>query len=71
MRAPKTYRGKQLSFEEVFRSPFPQQTYEEAKRILNKIRESHGPEYGWLEIESEIKETPRGYVAIRHHAQYK
>ena len=71
MKAPSTYNGKSLVFEETFRSAFPMPTEEAARRVLESIREVHSESYGWIEIDSRIEETQAGYVAVRHHAQYK
>lgn len=71
MNAAKERNGKTLVYEETFRSGFPVPTQEEANRILNEIREIHSSLYGWVELEAYIDPTPEGYVAVRHHAQYK
>lgn len=71
MKAPMYYDGKQLRFEEIFRSPFARPTKESAQEVLNSIRAAHNSAYGWVELEARIEETSQGFVAVRHHAQYK
>lgn len=70
-RAPETYNGKKLIFEETFRSPFVRPTKEAAQKILDNIRTMHASEQGWLEIEAGIEPKDGGFVAVRHHAKYK
>lgn len=69
--APMYHDGKQLKFEEVFRSPFARLTKESAQEVLNSIRAAHDSVYGWVELDAWIEETSQGFVAVRHHAQYK
>ena len=71
MKAPKYYDGKELRYEEVFRSGFVRPTEESARKVLQEIREVHDEMHGWVELESYIEKTPSGYVAVRHHAQYR
>lgn len=71
MLAAQTYQGKTLKFEEEFRSPFVRPTKESAQEVLDAIRESHPAIYGWVELDSRIEKVPGGYVAVRHHAQYR
>ena len=69
--APKTYNEKTLVYEEIFRSPFPHPTEESARQVLEDIRNSHSKVKGWLEVDSRIEQEREGFVAVRHHAQYK
>jgi len=71
MKAPKYHDGKQLKFEETFRSPFARPTEESAQQVLESIRDVHDFAHGWVELEARIEKTPNGFVAVRHHAQYK
>ena len=71
MLAPKTYQGKTLKFEEEFRSPFVRPTKESAQEVLDAIRAAHTAMYGWVELDYRIEKVPGGYVAVRHHAQYR
>jgi len=71
MKAPKYHDGKELKYEETFRSPFARPTEESARKVLDSIRESHNSANGWIEIDSYIEKTSNGFVAVRHHAQYK
>ena len=71
MQAPKYYDGKALKYEETFRSAFPKPTKELAEKVLDSIREVHDSAHGWLELDARIEETPEGFIAVRHHAQYK
>ena len=71
MDAPMFMDNKRKVFEETFVSAFPQPTKLAARNILNKIRVCHPASSGWFEFDSEIRETPSGYVAVRHHAQYR
>ena len=70
-KTPLTHDGKDLKFEETFRSAFPKPTRELAENVLEEIRNQHNSAYGWVEIDSRIEETPAGFVAVRHHAQYR
>jgi len=67
---PKTMDGKNLIYEEVFRSPFARATEDEARKVLEDIRSYHPASSGWVEIESNIDKTSEGYVAWRKHAKY-
>lgn len=70
MKAPKTWKGKQYWYGEIFRSrPYP--TEKEAQWKLDRVKEFHSPEKGWLELDSHIERSPEGYVAVRHQAIYK
>lgn len=71
MKAPMYHDGKQLKFEEIFRSPFARPTKESAQEVLNSIRATHSSTCGWVELDARIEETSQGFVAVRHHAQYK
>lgn len=71
MKAPKYYDGKELRYEEVFRSGFARPTEREAMKVLEDIRAVHDPLHGWIELEAYVEQTASGYVAVRHHAQYK
>ena len=71
MKAPETYQGKTLAYEETFRSPFVRPTEESARRVLDEIRSCHSSAYGWLELDARIEPNDGGFVAVRHHAQYK
>lgn len=71
MKAPKYHDGKTLNYEETFRSPFARPTRKAAEAVLDSIRSAHNSANGWVEIEARIEETPSGFVAVRHHAQYK
>ena len=71
MKAPATYKGKDLVYEEVFMSPFVRPTEESARRILEEIRNCHSLTYGWVELDARIESKDGGFVAVRHHAQYK
>lgn len=71
MKAPKYHDGKQLVFEERFHSAFPQPTEKDARKVLDAIRSAHSSAYGWVELDAYIERTYDGYVAVRHHAQYK
>lgn len=71
MNAPKYYDGKELKFEEIFRSPFARPTRESAEQVLESIRDAHNSAHGWVELDARIEETPNGFIAVRHHAQYK
>lgn len=71
MTAPKIFDGKSLTYEEEFRSAFAYPTEAEARKCLDSIREVHNRSYGWVELDSRIENTPNGFVAVRHHAQYK
>lgn len=71
MKAPTTFEGKRLVYEEVFRSPFVRPTEASAQEVLNDIRAVHNRAYGWVEIEAHIEKKGDGYVAIRHHAKYE
>ena len=69
--APQELNGKHLVFEEIFRSGFPKPTINKAENVLAAIRGQHSKPSGWLEIDAWIEKWPQGYVAVRHHAQYK
>ncbi len=69
--APKTYNGKNLTYEEVFRSAHAYATEAEAQRVLDDIRKVHDDAHGWVELEAYLDKNERGFVAVRHHAQYK
>ena len=71
MKAPSTWNGKRLKYEETFISPVALSTEESAQRVLDAIRAQHSKENGWIELDARIDETPEGFVAVRHHAQYK
>lgn len=71
MLAAKTYQGKTLKFEEEFRSPFVKPTKELAQEVLDSIRAEHPAIYGWVELDARIERVPGGFVAVRHHAQYR
>ena len=71
MLAAQTYQGKTLKFEEEFRSPFVRPTKESAQEVLDAIRASHRAIHGWVDLEARIEKVPGGYVAVRHHAQYR
>ena len=71
MKAPMYNDGKQLKFEETFRSPFARPTKESANAVLESIRAAHSSIDGWIELDARIEETSEGFVAVRHHAQYK
>lgn len=71
MKAPMYHDGRQLKFEETFRSAFARPTEESAREVLEAIRSQHSSAYGWVELDARIEKTPAGYVAVRHHAQYK
>lgn len=71
MKAPYTHDGKQLRYEETFRSAFARPTEEAAREVLNAIRSQHDSTRGWVELEARIEKTSKGFVAVRHHAQYK
>ena len=70
MKAPETWNGKVLYYDETFRSrPYP--TEAEAQWKLDRIREFHNPERGWRELSATIERTEEGYVVVRHHALYR
>lgn len=69
--APKVNNGKTLVFEEEFRSPFVRPTEEAAKLVLEEIRNCHPAIYGWVELDARIERCNGGFVAVRHHAQYR
>ena len=71
MKAPMYHDGKQLNYEETFRSPFARPTRDSAREVQDAIRAEHNSAYGWAELEAWIDETPQGFVAVRRHAQYK
>lgn len=71
MKAPMYHDGKRLNYEEIFRSAFPRPTEDSARAVLESIRSQHSSTYGWVELDARIEETPAGFVAVRHHAQYK
>ncbi len=71
MKAPMYHDGKKLNFEETFRSPVARPTEESARKVLDSIRAEHNSAYGWVELDARIEKTPTGFVAVRHHAQYK
>lgn len=55
-------------FTETFVSPFLKDTEEEAKNLLEEIRESHPASSGWEEIKVSINLLPNGkYQVIRQH----
>ena len=70
-KAPMYHDGKQLKFEETFRSAFARPTEESARQVLEDIRSEHSAVHGWVELDSRIEKTSEGYVAVRHHAQYR
>ncbi len=71
MKAPMYDDGKQLKHEEIFRYPCARPTEESAIKVLESIREQHSPANGWVELDARIEKTSAGFVAVRHHAQYK
>lgn len=71
MKAPMYNDGKEKQYEEVFRSPVALPTREAAKKVLEAIRKEHTESKGWAELEAGIEETPKGFIAIRHHVKYK
>ena len=71
MKAPMYHDGKQLKFEETFRSPFARPTEKSAQEVLDSIRAAHNSAHGWVELDARIEKTSQGFVAVRHHAQYK
>ena len=71
MNAPKYHDGKSLKSEEIFRSSNAKPTRELAQQVLECIRDVYNPSHGWIELEAWIEKTPDGFVAVRHHAQYK
>ena len=71
MKAPMYHDGKRLNYEEIFRSPFPRPTEDSAREVLESIRSQHSSIYWWVELEARIERTSDGFVAVRHHAQYK
>ena len=59
-------------YEETFRSPFGQERKEDAERILNRIREAHTAENGWVELEAGVDQHADGkWYAWRHHKHYE
>lgn len=71
MKAPVFHDGKRLAYEETFRSPFARPTEVSAQEVLKSIRREHSSAYGWVELKGWIEKTPEGFVAVRHHAQYR
>ncbi len=70
-KAPETYNGKHLVFEEKFRSPLVKDTVRGAERVLEHLREMYDSASGWVEIDAWIEPKDNGYIAVRHQAQYK
>lgn len=55
-------------FEETFKSPFEKETRKEAEKVLNEVRRTHSPAYGWEEIYGGVEALPNGrFRAIRIH----
>lgn len=71
MKAPMYHDGKQLVFEETYRSSYANPTKESAQKVLDSIRAEHDSAHGWVELDARLEETPQGFIAVRHHAQYK
>ena len=51
MKTPETYNGKNLAYEEVFRSAHAYATEKEAQKVLDDIRNVHDGAHGWVELE--------------------
>lgn len=69
-KTPEMNEGKYLYYEQIFKSrSYP--TEAEAQWKLERVKEFHTPEKGWVELDAHIERTPDGYVAVRHHALYK
>jgi len=72
MTAPAIMNGKTKVFEEIFRSPFEQETESDALKVLQSIRECHDEANGWVEIIARAEQLPNGkWRAFRHHAKYR
>ncbi|MGN1269329.1 MAG: hypothetical protein ACI4UU_00440 [Clostridia bacterium] len=71
MKAPMYHDGKKLQYEETFRTVNASPTEELAIKALNNIRATHSYKDGWIELAAWTEKTPQGFIAVRHHAQYK
>ena len=71
MKASMYHDGKQLKYEETFRSAYARPTEKSAREVLESIRSQHSSAHGWVELDARIEKTPAGFIAVRHHAQYK
>lgn len=70
-KAPETYNGKHLVFEEKLRSPLVKDTVLGAERVLEHLRQMYDSDSGWVEIDAWIEPKGNGYIAVRYQAQYK
>lgn len=67
---PKTYMGKKFGYETTYRSPYQQETREEAERELERMKKMCPASQGWLKLKDYIERTPRGFRAVLLMAKY-
>lgn len=70
MKAPQTYEGKELVYDEEYKSNTIYSNALSAQCDLEIHRQSHIPAKGWVEFEAGVEKANGGYIAYSHHALY-
>lgn len=70
-KAPKYWKGKEKVFDDISEGPRLYGSEAEAEWKLGKVREEHPESGGWLKVDTEKKQTAKGWVVSWHYAKYK